>query len=173
VVSAWLAQRGQLDRQAPRWLAGAAWVLAGGCFVLVAKGLDLPTNPIAHRTDAQYLLEQLVRGGAAMLFVVPAVFAARRKGAIRRFLSTRVMIWLGLVSYGIYLWHEASLTIYLRWRGFAYGGNGRLLEFLAFCLVTTIPIAALSYYLIERPALRLKTRRLPGRARRSPARQPT
>ncbi len=160
VVSAWLAQRGQRDGRAPRWLAGVAWVLAGGCFVLVAKGLDLPISPIAHRTDAQYLLEQLLRGWAAVLFVMPAVFVARRRGAIRRFLSARVMVWLGLISYGIYLWHEAWLTIYLRWRGFAFGGNGRLLEFLAITLVLTIPAAALSYYLIERPALRLKTRRV-------------
>ena len=167
VASAWLAQRGDRDVRAPRWLAGVAWALAALCFVVVAKGLNLPTNPIAHRTDSQYLLEQFFRGTAAALFVMPAVFAATRRGAIRRFLSARVMVWLGLISYGIYLWHEAWLTIYLRWVGFAYGGNDRLLQFLGVTLALTIPTAALSYYLIERPALRLKTK-----TRRITARQP-
>jgi peptidoglycan/LPS O-acetylase OafA/YrhL len=73
------------------------------------------------------------------------------------------MVWLGLISYGIYLWHEAWLTIYVRSVGFAYGGNDRLLQFLAVTLALTIPTAALSYYLIERPALRLKTRRVTAR----------
>ena len=94
---------------------------------------------------------------------MPAVFAATRRGAIRRFLTARVMVWLGLISYGIYLWHEAWLTIYLRERGFAFGGNERLLEFLGVTLALTIPTAALSYYFIERPALRLKTRRVTAR----------
>jgi peptidoglycan/LPS O-acetylase OafA/YrhL len=173
VLSAHLAQHGQRDRNAPRWLAAVAWALAAGCFWIVAKTLDIPLNPVAHRTDSQFLLEQFFRGCVAALIVVPAVFAASKPGLIRRFLSARVMVGLGLISYGIYLWHEAWIDVYLNWRGLPFAGSD-MLTLLAACLALTIPTAALSYYLIERPALKLKNRPLfPRRHRPATADQPT
>jgi peptidoglycan/LPS O-acetylase OafA/YrhL len=80
-------------------------------------------------------------------------------------------VWLGLVSYGIYLWHEEALDIYLkRYHRVAFqsgsawhwtwplGIQPSFGEMVVFMLALTIPIAAASYYLVERPALRLKGR---------------
>ena len=63
------------------------------------------------------------------------------------------MAWLGLISYGIFLWHYA---IALRLRDADLDPSLVLIATLAIA----IPCAAASYYLVERPLLRLKYRRL-------------
>jgi peptidoglycan/LPS O-acetylase OafA/YrhL len=60
------------------------------------------------------------------------------------------MAWLGLVSYGIFLWHNA-VVIRLS-HDHAWGFAPLLLATVA----VTVPIAAASYYLLERPVLRWK-----------------
>ena len=51
--------------------------------------------------------------------MLPAVFGPqdRDRGWIRAFLQTRVMVFLGVISYGIYLWHELWLGKYMEWTG--------------------------------------------------------
>lgn len=158
VLSAWLAGR-RSTVTAPSWFAGASWAAALACFVVVSKGLGLPLGPTDPRTGSEFLLEQLFRGLFALFLVLPAVFLARRHGIIHRFLSARVMVFLGLVSYGIYLWHEAWIDTFLK--VFDYSLFAAPAGSLAlWTLALTIPTAALSYWVVERPALSLKGRRL-------------
>jgi peptidoglycan/LPS O-acetylase OafA/YrhL len=87
--------------------------------------------------------------------MLPAAFGDDAGGAPRAFLRNRVVAWLGLVSYGIFLWHYA---VALR-----LGVPGEHWSFLPLLLATvaiTVPIAAASYYLLERPLLRFKYRRI-------------
>lgn len=158
VLSAWWTREGR-TAVAPRWLAGAAWGVAALTYAVIAEGIGLPLFPTEDRTDAQFMIEQFLRGVFAVALVVPAVFAAARAGAIARFLSARVMVALGLVSYGIYLWHEAMIDAYLQWRDLTIF-QPDILSLLVFVLGTTIAIAALSYFGIEKPAMRLKGRNL-------------
>lgn len=62
------------------------------------------------------------------------------------------LAWVGRISYGLYLWHypifKASSLLRAGW-------SLRLLV----ALTATLTVTCLSYYLIERPALRLKVRR--------------
>jgi peptidoglycan/LPS O-acetylase OafA/YrhL len=67
------------------------------------------------------------------------------------------MAWLGLISYGIFLWHFPVLLT-LR----THGTTG-FFALLAAGLAITIPVSAASYYLLERPVMKLKYRRLLGR----------
>lgn len=67
-------------------------------------------------------------------------------------LTSRVLIFLGRISYGLYVFHLAMLT--LVW--FVFGKF--TLTSAAAGLVLTILAAALSYYLLEQPFLRLKKR---------------
>ena len=83
--------------------------------------------------------------------MLPAVFGDGPKGVPQHLLKLPVISWLGLISYGIFLWHYV-FTI-------EFGSPGDGLALLPLLLVTlgaTIPIAAASYYLLERPILRLK-----------------
>ena len=158
VISAWLTRDGRRV-VAPRWLAPAAWLGAAVLFVLIAQALGLGLIPTDRRSDGQFLLEQLLRGLFALALVVPAVFAAATPGRIGRFLGSRVMVALGLVSYGIYLWHEAAIEAFLKWRHLVIF-QPALWQLGLFVLVTSILVATASYHGIEKPALRLKGRTL-------------
>jgi hypothetical protein len=70
-----------------------------------------------------------------------------RGGQLRRAFECKPLAWLGLVSYGVYLWHWPILM----WLGVPSAkGVDRLLRG-SLVLILTIGVAALSYYWIERP----------------------
>ena len=78
------------------------------------------------------------------------------------------MAWLGLVSYGIFLWHQPLLDQLLIQD---LPGRAPALPFVTVLVVTTagaVAIAAASYYLVERPFLALKD----PRRREAPAAAP-
>lgn len=64
-------------------------------------------------------------------------------------LENRVLVWIGRISYGLYLWHYPILRAFqtrnLPWQNLAY-------------LAPVFLVAAASFYLLERPCLRLKER---------------
>ena len=68
-------------------------------------------------------------------------------------LSLRSLAWIGLVSYAFYLWHY-YVMIALRSRHLH--GLTQHCAFFVLSFVSAITLAAGSYYLIERPALRFK-----------------
>lgn len=72
-------------------------------------------------------------------------------GVIGRLLSVPGLIWLGGISYGLYLWH---MPVY----GFLSLLELPRLTFVALGLSITVVVSMLSYYLIEKPILRYKRR---------------
>jgi peptidoglycan/LPS O-acetylase OafA/YrhL len=160
----------RLDR---RWVPGVCWFLAVATFWIVAAGIGLPwTTPAIpmHLLWAQ----QYLYGLTAALLVLPAVFGpqGRDTSLVRRFLTTKVMVYLGVVSYGIYLWHDPWIDRFLAWthqqtftvyRGdypFMWHTSAYIsvpfLTFLVAVLALTIPTASLSWYGLERPLQRFK-----------------
>jgi peptidoglycan/LPS O-acetylase OafA/YrhL len=76
-----------------------------------------------------------------------------------RILETPPMRWLGLVSYGVYLWHIPVIW-WLQKRDLLLTGDSipRYLGNLAWVSGITLVLAAASYHLVEKPALALKKR---------------
>jgi peptidoglycan/LPS O-acetylase OafA/YrhL len=147
-----------------------AWAAAAAAFVLVSVGIGLsPENRLdapvsAAQVFARHWLYALVGVGV----LLPAVAGAARGGAVRRLLGQRWLLYLGLVSYGIYLWHSAAME---RAVG-AVGRDGSWAAFAAYVAVgfaVAVVVATLSWRVVERPALRLK-RLVPDRA--LPLREP-
>jgi peptidoglycan/LPS O-acetylase OafA/YrhL len=84
------------------------------------------------------------------------VFADGARGRVRQLLAWPVLLWLGLVSYGIYLWQSATL------RGLAdltpLDGDifNPSLWWIPFGFGACIAAGALSWYLLERYAMSLR-----------------
>jgi peptidoglycan/LPS O-acetylase OafA/YrhL len=134
-----------------RWpVAELCWGLAA--VVYVCLSLWLPASPFLLPRNQQVVCE-LAFGLIATLLLFPAVFGP--PGLPGRLLATRTMAWIGLISYGIFLWHYAvALKL-----GYS-GAHASFVVVLLGTLAISIPLAAASYYLLERPVLRLKYRSL-------------
>ena len=107
-------------------------------------------------------------GAIAFFLLLPAVFADDGGGVPRRVLRNRVLAWLGLISYGIFLWHHPIALKLAGANDRGLFGSSRMLGITAATLAIAVACAALSYYLLERPVLRFKDRSL-GRRRRAAA----
>ncbi len=139
------------------WLAslarkpGLCWLLASACFaagIPFQHGDLFPSlyGPVTH----------VAIGLGAGFFVLPAVAASGHERSVPiRLLTHPVAVWLGTVSFGIYLWHVPVL--YLIHGPFTPGapplGPAALLGLLATVVVGAVALGAASWYAIERPIL--------------------
>jgi peptidoglycan/LPS O-acetylase OafA/YrhL len=154
VVSAYMHHnRHEYRWLSARWFPWLSWALAGVCFWAVSN-LGITIAPL-HDETYMDLARQTLYGLFGFFLLLPAVFGPQDRGLIRRFLRCWPVASLGAISYGIYLWHEAWIYQILK------EGHYRLffLEFWAFTLgvlALSCISASLSYFIIEKPALRLK-----------------
>ncbi len=128
---------------------GAIWLAAIALYVVLCLWAPVELGAF---TRAQSLILYVGLGLVAFLLVLPAVFGSDGGGLPRRLLAHRAMQWLGLISYGIFLWHLAIAA--------ELGAEWGWLPTLLGTLVLSVAVAAASYYLVERPILRLKYHRL-------------
>jgi peptidoglycan/LPS O-acetylase OafA/YrhL len=157
----------ELSRPAPRvWAAvaargGLAWGAAAVAFLLAATALGIDGEFFAPMSDLQYGGRHLLYAVVAVGLVLPAVAGEPGVGWVRRVLGWRVLGWLGLVSYGIYLWHDAVLNRLSRWGW----GDLTLIHpsvwWAAGTLGGAAALAAVSWYALEQPLLRRVHRRGP------------
>jgi peptidoglycan/LPS O-acetylase OafA/YrhL len=172
----------RLMRRAP-WLC---WLGAAVPFWAVSKLVHGPrfVNIFGHValtfTPTEAVAITLLYGLLCAGVLAPAVFGADGGGWLRRLLLNPVLQWLGLISYGIYLWHAPIMDHVCAFDsspgsvGCTFHGVGvpAHTAFLILVIVVTalaIACAAISYYVVERPALafkngiprRLHTRRTP------------
>jgi peptidoglycan/LPS O-acetylase OafA/YrhL len=146
------------------------WLAAVAMFFTAARIFDVRdlTNGrpgVYGVSTATWLANHVGLGLAAGLLLAPAVLGAR--GAVRAILAWRPLAWLGLISYGIFLWHF-PLGVWLGLQGGypkLHGGGLDIVHrvhpaatFVLFAatLAVSIVVAAASYYIVELPFLRLK-----------------
>ena len=145
-----------LDGGVPAWSTGARAALAAtGLLALLAIAytfglFDLPVG-----------LPQLVLGwplaavacGGLLLSVLGDA------GPFTAILRSRPVVYLGRISYGLYVYHElilkAGAELFPRYNS----SGGQMVAYWLFGLAGTIPLAAASYRWLELPFLRLKRRR--------------
>jgi peptidoglycan/LPS O-acetylase OafA/YrhL len=159
LASAWLAQQGGAVPMVIEELVtypALSWLLAVACFVTMAKGLHLPVGLV--RVDgAKAFARQFLYGATAFFLLLPAVFGPQDRGLVRRFLRWPPVVYLGLISYGIYLWHQGWIEKAESWQGrpvFHSSFPAVVTVAFAWTLVT----ASLSWFLVERPLLRTRDR---------------
>ena len=144
-----------------RWISrhpGTCWTAAAALYVFMCLLLRVPEGEPLRYTQSQWVIQHVLAGAVALLLVLPAVFGHTQGGWPRRLMAWPVLAWLGLVSYGIYLWQGGVVLEAWRQGARDWVPGAPFLVMTAVTLAGTVVLAALSYYLIERPAMRWKYR---------------
>lgn len=159
-VSVWSAQR----ETQPAWLekvgkyAGVGVLLAIAAYLVMALGLHLPVGT-TRPMPGPALWRNALNGITAFFLVLPAVFGPQQRGVFRRLMQLRPVAYMGLVSFGVYLYHEAWMNQAREWQG-AQLFRGDFVSTLTICVALALLSAAISYRVIERPFLELKDKPL-------------
>ena len=167
VLSVWYERRGRLP--APLELVKRRpeipWLVALGAFLVVCLGIGFTGDFFQTYSVRMFLGRHELYALVALGVVLPAVFSEPGRGLVGRLLANRVLVYLGLISYAIYLYHFAVLEQIDDWIYSSIEDLHVVLRFGTYVALGTIGatlIATLSYYVVERPALRLR-RLVPGR----------
>ncbi len=97
----------------------------------------------------------LIVVAVAAVFVVAPV-AMEQRGIVARVLAWPPLVWLGVISYGVYLWHW---PIFLALNGERTGLTG--LSLFGIRALATVTVAAISWSLIEQPIRRWRPQHVP------------
>lgn len=159
IAVAWRDQGGQL----PGWLSGLAgqwwvcWVGAAWAFLTFSFVHEVARFPVSYFGfgDMRVFGARLVFNGLfGALIVLPAVLGPVGTSRIDRALRGRIVAYLGMVSYGLYLWHTTVLK-----RLEEADVNWTLWSIFVVDLAITVAIASVSWYAVERPLIRFRNPR--------------
>jgi peptidoglycan/LPS O-acetylase OafA/YrhL len=141
-----------------RTLPWVSWGLAAATYFAVSH-IGLPTTPLGNLATQPALARQTLYGLFALFIVAPAVMGPQNHGLIRRALQLRPLVLVGVVSYGVYLWHEAWIAMVMRWTGSPLFGIG-FAELTIAVVALSVAVAAVSYLFVEQPVRRLRRNRV-------------
>lgn len=151
-----------LELPAARRASSWAWVL--GPAGVVAFFLAFEFKHSGPETNDTGMVFTLLASVGFALILGRVLLAGDRPTLIGRVLSWRPVVWLGTVSYGIYLWHWPVIYI-VGGKGWHHGGWPLFAGRLALVLAVTLAAAATSWYVLERRLLALKDGFRPPNAR--------
>ncbi len=146
-----------------RW-PSVPWAVGLVLFWVVATQMGIGPEFPQVFTDLEWIGEHVVYGAAAFCLLLPAVFGDHAGGLPRMILRNRVLSWLGLVSYGIFLWHLPVVAELGTGPARAWWGESPMLGIGGVGLLLSVACATVSYYALERPLMRWRGR--PARDRR-------
>ena len=115
------------------------WLVGGGLWLLTT----IPRNDPGT-------IHHIAAGFFGLVLALPAVFGGGKSP--HRMLGSAPLAWLGLISYGIFLWHE-PFAHWLWANGLDVFGDG-VIGFSSLLLATlaiAIALGAFSYYIVEKP----------------------
>ncbi|WP_270938629.1 acyltransferase family protein [Falsiroseomonas oryzae] len=139
-----------------------------GCLVHRAYVTGVTLPPLATTLAAATLLGIAHIPGLAMLgtlaFPPLVLLCARGEGALARLCATRLAVWVGVISYSLYLWHWIVIQVAARTLKDAVPMG----VFYAVVALIVLAVSAASHAWLEKPA-RLWVLQLPGARRALPA----
>jgi peptidoglycan/LPS O-acetylase OafA/YrhL len=147
----------------------ALWPVASWCggALLFVLSYEVEIGRIGLSAGAASVTIHALSGVAALCILLPAVFAQEAGGLVQGVLRLRWLAWIGLVSYGVYLYH----TIVIDQLNKLYGGGSTSWRYpvvTVSALIVTLACAGASYYVLERPMMllgrgsRIRLRPAPG-----------
>jgi peptidoglycan/LPS O-acetylase OafA/YrhL len=129
---------------------GTCWIVGALCFWMTLLPLAGPRD-LSTTTTWEWTFGHQLSGAAAFFFLLPLTQGGTPM--TDKLLANPFMLWLGEISYGVYLWHLGILRTFARafgWDAF----SGHFIALYILTLLTSTGVAAASWYVLERPLLR-------------------
>lgn len=128
-----------------------SWKNSNFVVILALTGLlfTLTYRDVYFRQVIRYSVQ-----GVCLYFIFGELIYSKEIEWLRRILSVRLMVFVGKLSYSLYLYHWIALTLMIAYLG-------RVQATVAWQIgywVLSFGLAALSYYFVERPTLKLRVR---------------
>ncbi len=127
------------------------WEIGAGCILFLLKrnlvkvGSIPPLFPLLALLAALFMpLEQATTATILVVFLTVLVIASIASGAVLTVLSNRAVVFIGVISYSLYLWHWVVVAI-SRWTIGIHWWS------IPFQLAVIFLLAAGSYYFVELP----------------------
>jgi len=147
--------RAGLYTLAMRWPA-ACWGVALVAFALSLTSIAGP-NSVDYPGVSGALVTAILYLICSGFLVAPLTVPDGDSRLVRVVVTNPVSLFLGRISYGIFLWHLIFLDGYYKWSHTRYG-TGNFWLVLPLPLFGAIAVATISYYALELPAMRLRPR---------------
>jgi peptidoglycan/LPS O-acetylase OafA/YrhL len=155
VASAWSTTSGSVPAafaaagRHPGW----CWAASAAAFLLAATALGLPRT-FGDLPKTGEMGRQVLYAATALFLLIPAIFGPQDEGRIRRALRSRPARAVGVVSYGVFLWHFDWLAQLQRWGTISSLGGVRFVALLGLATGLALLSATASWFAVERPLLR-------------------
>lgn len=132
----------------------ACWAAALAVLAVATTSIAGPRD-LAEPTAAEFGTKMVLYTAFAVLVILPLAFGpqTRSKAAF----SSGTARWLGAISYGLFLWHPFALEWIYELTG-RPEFTGDPLQIFLLTVAGGVLLAALSYYLVERPFQRFSQR---------------
>jgi peptidoglycan/LPS O-acetylase OafA/YrhL len=140
---------------------GTCWLIAAVLFGIAASPFTGPTDLATIDTVWTSEFRVLLYGLVAAFAVAPVALAPADDPVMRAVLGNPVMRFLGRISYGVFLWQAPVLIGWSELVGHTPFTGHFVTEFPVIALLS-VCVATISFYYVERPVLRLASRRWRG-----------
>ena len=145
---------------------GPCLAIAAALFVIAATPIAGPLTFAAAEPWA-LVVKHLLYGAIAAFLLLPGFLGPQDSDSPwARFLRHPLVVYLGVISYGIFLWHLVLLRLIANGLGFTPFTGGFWILWPA-TVAASVVIASVSWFALERPLQRLTHR--PGRRSADPA----
>lgn len=142
-------------------MPGAWWLLALCCLVLASTPISMPFQDVPQN-GPQYIVSGTLYPVIAVAVVLPAALAPGDRVTVA-VLGNPVLHRIGLISYGIYLWHMPVIQGWYDITGWPLWNRDFWVLFPVVFAVSVVA-ATVSYFAVEKPSQLLRDR-VPGRRR--------
>jgi peptidoglycan/LPS O-acetylase OafA/YrhL len=157
VLSAWTEHRGE----SPRWLTAAAshpgrwWALAAVAWSATVWLVDYPVQLLfTHISGGQHFANDLLLTVVGFAIVLPVALGNQDDGLIRRILRSPVLVFLGTISFGIYLWHLPIMGWIRKTVLDQPPGRANFVLLAIITIAVTVVVAAVSWHVLEKPVMK-------------------
>jgi peptidoglycan/LPS O-acetylase OafA/YrhL len=125
------------------------------CLGIASAGYLVSSQASWQEVQLSYSPYNTLMALSCALVVALVVFSSPKESRLIRVLNSSPLLWAGIVSYSVFLWHH-PLILSLRDHGLTFDGRLGFLLNLGITLLVTGVLSSLTYRFVEAPALALK-----------------